>query len=232
MSDYTRWQLLNESLGFPLGISTPSILPGFTALEEAKKGKKKMDVDVDDDEDEEEDEEENEPEEEDEEDSDKELVVDKDEKEKEDKPEGCCSCEKPELAPGGLMCKKCKKNCSKKQKKMKNENIFAPYEKVSFEPMPEIGSEEYRQSFWKSLNGHFDDPRKKFASGVKLGEEVLIAPTADETPVEPQAGEPGYAPMTRIGSFASQAPAKADWEQQWNQLGEQFIQKLSAKIKK
>jgi len=241
MSEYTRWQQLNESLGFPLGVKSMSNL-GITGLglEEAKK-KKKMngdDVPPPPDEDEEED---------DELDID---IKDDDDDDIEIGDKKPCKCDKPDFGdddddedegpgPGPMFCKNCKgmksgqkkkkgKKRMKDKKCMKEEDIFASYRGTTFKENPDIGSDEYRQEFFKSLSDHFSDPNKKFDDGVDLGEEVLFEPRDEVAPLAqtPVPGSPGSSPYTRLGEDApAKEPEKADWEKQFNKvpMAEDFI---------
>ena len=223
--DYNKWQRLNESLGFPLGVKSASSLGaigGFMAYEESKK--KKMDIgdEVPADE----------PE--GEEDSDDDGDEPKGKKlppwlQKKDKgheePDGDegCSCGKN---PHTEFCKKkAKKDMKKKSKKEMQAEMFSSYEDCQYKQMPEVGSDEYRDAFFKSVAGHMGAPGKRHGSGVDLGEEVLFQPENDQLPQPqtPTAGQIGFAPTGRVGGDLGPAPqAKPEWEQQWRPLADEM----------
>lgn len=221
MSEYTRWKQLNEALGFPLGVKSATSLgiAGSDSLEEGKKSKKKMDVggeialskgkfgdDDDDDGD------------------DDDLSDDKPSflKDKSDEPEGSCKCDEPMEKPGvAMMCKKCGKHMKKNMRKKMKESVFSSYNESAYKSGPEIGTAEFRQSFFQSLNEHFGNPNERNYSGVDLGEEVIFSPADDDSHPEP--GETGFAPKARIGETPSEPVAKADWEKSWTAVAEQFI---------
>lgn len=238
MSEFTRWQKLNESLGFPLGVKSAAsfgVASGFSELEESKK---KMDVadlvsnDDDDDEDE---------------GDDDEIKVgpdsDSDEGDDDGDSNGGCGCgDKSEPGKLPFMCKKCGKKMKKKlsatsfglagalmKKKLKKKNMkesmFDSYQDDTlFRDAPELGSEEYANEFRKSIMSHFGNPNEKFSTGVNLGEEVIFEPQDENAPLvsNPQPGSVGFAPATRIGSELPPKPEKADWEQSWTQMTEAF----------
>ena len=127
-----------------------------------------------------------------------------------------------------------KKNMKKDKKKMPNESTdpFGSYYSPHND-QAELGSKEYAQEFYKSLGEHFGNPNEKFDSGVDLGEEVIFKPRPEEdSPVwqaepqasEPQAGEPGFAPVNKVGGNlgGEQTPARAEWEQQWSPISDQI----------
>jgi len=239
MSEFTRWQMLNEALGFPLGVKSAQSLgiAGFHLEEKKKKMGVGDEIAPPDDDDEDE----LDVDDEDEDEDDKpELPVDDDKPDDApdaDKPP--CSCGKPDIDDKGF-CKKCKKRCKKNAKKhakkaLKKEDVFGSYEDSSFQEMPEVGSEEYRQAFLKSLEDHFGDPKRRHGGGVNLEEEVVFEPQDNQSPLtEPKPGEAGFAPQTRIGGElgGQDTPPKADWEKQWQQVGEQFVEFLASKDKK
>jgi hypothetical protein len=149
-----------------------------------------------------------------------------------------CSCGKPDFDDKGF-CKGCKKmkkakKCAKKT--LKKENVFGPYEHNAFQKMPEVGTEEYRQMFFKSITDHFGNPTMRHDGGINLEEEVVFEPRDDQAPLsqEPRPGEVGFAPQTRVGGNlgGDDTPPKADWEQQWQQVKEQFGEFLATKDKK
>ena len=228
MSSYARWSKLNESLSFPLGVSSLSSLGvsgGFQAYEESKK-KKKMDIGDEIPADE--------PEgEEDADDEEGESKGKKlppwlqkkghDEPDGDEGGEGCCSCHAKgdEHKP---FCKKAKKGM-KKSKKQMQEEMFAPYQDCQYEQFPEVGSDEYRDAFFKSVAGHMGAPGKRHWSGVDLGEEVLFQPENDQLPQQqvPTAGQVGYAPVGRVGGdLGPAAQAKPEWEQQWRPIADEM----------
>ena len=258
MSEYTRWQQLNESLGFPLGVKTAAslgITGGFTGFEEAKKCKKKKmnGMEVPAEEEEEEEEEDIDIEEkpglgkpslgkkkpkictvgdkddEDEDIGDEDVEIGAEEEEEEEGPMGKGPMGKGPMGKSPMFCRKGMKSGQKKKaKKSMKEDIFASYRGTEFEETPEVGSEEYRQEFFRSLADHFSDPDKKHGSGVDLGEEVIFEPRDDTTPLAqtPVPGQPGSSPYTRIGEMPSAPPIKSDWEEQWEEvpMAEEFIQ--------
>jgi hypothetical protein len=187
MSEYTRWQMLNEALGFPLGVKSAAsmgIAGGFAALEEAKKKKMALDmgdgdgddeddveVDLDDDDDEDEDEDLGSGEEVD--------VGDEDDEEGEVGP-------KISFGKGEMMMKKKMSKCGMKKKmsgckhmkkedvealKNDNKDIFSQYRDVAFEETPEIGSEEYREKFFQSIAGHASNPDRNSMAASTLAKK-------------------------------------------------------------
>lgn len=238
MSEFTRWQQLNEALGFPLGVKNSQSL-GLSGVSFDERKKK---MDYDDEQGEVPGEQDTGPDEyEDEDEEEKEVdVLDKDDDDDdEDGEKKPCDCDKPEL-DAKAFCKKCKKYSKKNAKKnakknLKKESAFSPYNEFQFEQMPEVGTEEYREKFFASLKDHFGDPNQKHDDGINLEEEIIFEPTDDQLPKSenPQPGQPGFAPQSRIGGFGGQdTPPRADWEQQWQQIGEQFVEFLASKSEK
>jgi len=72
------------------------------------------------------------------------------------------------------------------------------------------------------LFGFTDDPNRKYSSGVDLGEEVIFEPQDENAPLnpEPSAGEPGFAPMQRVGGNlgGDRTPQPAAWEKNWSHI--------------
>jgi hypothetical protein len=223
MSSYTRWQVLNESLGFPLGVTTAASLGisgGFQAFEEKKK---KMDIgdevpaddgeesakDADDDEGEA---------------KGKKLPpwLKKKGGDEPDGDEGGCGCSCGKTPHTEF----CKKKCKKKSKKQMQAEMFDGYQDCQYKEFPEVGSDEYRASFFKSLEGHMGHPGKRWDSGVNLEEEILFEPKNEQDPMlQPGPGQIGYAPVGRVGGVGSeQAPQQnlPAWEQDWKPVAEQM----------
>ena len=115
-----------------------------------------------------------------------------------------------------------------KGKKMQSETTdpFGSYY-TPHNQQPDLGSKEYAEDFYRSLEDHFGNPNQKFDTGVDLEEEVIFKPQPEEdNPIwqtEPKAGEPGFAPVGKVGGNlgGEQTPPTADWEQQWSPVSDQ-----------
>lgn len=208
---YGTWHKLNEALGFPLGVTNASslgITNSFLLDEKKQPSKKKMDldggeIDVSDDGDEDDD------------DMGDDDGGDVSAPSISKKPvDSDCGCDK---VPAMMMKKKMKKG-------IKEALFDSGYQ--AKEETPEVGSPEFRDYFFKSINSHFKPATSKNWSGINLGEEVLFEPTDANLPVaqEPKAGEVGFAPMGVVGGNSAAPVAPANWESGWTQMAEKFIQ--------
>ena len=214
---------LNESLGFPLSVKSLNslgVMGGFQSYDEGKK--KKMDIgDEVPADDEEEPDADADDEDGEEEDKGKKLppwLKKKDTGHSEPDGDEGCSCK------GGQHTEFCKKNMKKKASKKMKAEMFSGYEDCNFKPFPEVGSDEYRDSFFKSIEGHMGAPNTRHWSGVDLEEEVLFQPQDDQIP-QPQGGpgQPGFAPVGRVGGdLGNSSEEKPAWESQWKTVSDEM----------
>lgn len=207
--NYNTWHKLNEALGFPLGITNATSL-GVTntfQLDEKKMESKKKKMDLDGGEIDVSDSDDDDGDDDDMDSDDSAPMISK-------KPvDGDCDCDKVPM----MMKKKMKKD-------VKKESLFdGSYEARN--EVPEVGSDEFRDYFFKSINSHFQAPANKNWSGVNLGEEVLFEPSDNDLPVtqSPKAGEVGFAPTAPVGGYVDQPAQPAAWEAGWTKVAEQFI---------
>jgi len=239
MINYDKWAKLNESLGLSnLGIKSRfSFGVANSLLDEKKKMmKKKMDLDMGGDEDEDEDEDDVDLDVKDDEGDEENLDMKKPSDDDEDEEGG-------EMTPMMMkkkMGKKCmkKKMCGDKKKKMVKESKFEARRREIMESLsgqlgsnpedePELGSDEYRNKFFASLEDQWGNPNQRFKSGVaEFDEDTLLPP---EQPVDPAPGQVGFAPQQRVGE-ESQSLGDSGWADNWERLGEQFQQECSGKI--
>lgn len=191
MIDYKRWKQLNESFGFPLSIKSPVQIGALASILDEKKHSKKMlgdvedgigggdDVDV----------------------QVKKPVDVPAEKPEDDDDHGDCDCD---CHKGGgdddvKMCKKCSKKMKKNMKKEDTNpavefmNSLNSY--VADNKSYKLGTEEYRQEFFKSLARQFGTPGQKYDDGKTFGEDLLLPGTTPElTPVAPEVPQESSTP--------------------------------------
>ena len=122
-----------------------------------------------------------------------------------------------------------KKKMSHGKKKMQ-ESLFGHKYQLNY-TRPEVGSQEYKEQFFASIQEQFGNPAEKFDDGVDstYGEDSLLSPhDRGEDYAPPAPGEVGYAPQGRVGGEATpQQQATSEWESKFTPLtAEDFIDEM------